>query len=134
MKDKCEALGRSQRVEHNQKSRAQHVGEDRLFVGTGTLWLGLLVLERLLRSGPARAQHPQAHPSQHRGEPPSQVLDTLGVRSIQPDPGLLHGVLGLGQGSEHPVGHRLEPRPAGHELGRQVGFHLTPLTRRLARM
>ena len=59
----------------------------------------------------------------------AEVVDALGVGAAQADPGLLHRVLGLGQGPEHAVGHRLQPGPVGFELGHQVLVHLTTLTR-----
>jgi hypothetical protein len=33
------------------------------------------------------------------------------VLATQPQPRLLHGVLGLGNRAEHPVGHRPQARP-----------------------
>jgi hypothetical protein len=48
---------------------------------------------------------------------PAEVVDALGVGAVQADPGLLYRVLCRGEGTEHAVGHRLQPRPGGFELG-----------------
>jgi hypothetical protein len=62
-------------------------------------------VERRLVACPSRAKHVQAHAAHDRGQPGAQVVDVAGVGSAEPDPGLLHGVVRLGQGSEHPVGY-----------------------------
>jgi hypothetical protein len=62
-------------------------------------------VERRLAACPSRAKNVQAHEAHDRGQPGAQVVDVAGVGSAEPDPGLLHGVVRLGQGSEHPVGH-----------------------------
>jgi hypothetical protein len=49
-------------------------------------------------------------------------------------PRLLHRVLCLGERSEHAIGHRLQPRPVGFELGGEILVHLITLTRRAPRM
>ena len=45
----------------------------------------------LLAPWAVRAQHVEAHPADGRGEPPAQVLDAVGVRAAEPEPGFLDG-------------------------------------------
>ena len=52
-------------------------------------------------------EHPQGHPGHDRRQPPTEVVDSLGVRPAQADPPFLHRVLSLGERPEHPVGQRL---------------------------
>ena len=54
-----EALRRSERLEQNQQGRANRVGEDRLFFGTGELGLGLVALQQLVVPATAGAEHPR---------------------------------------------------------------------------
>jgi hypothetical protein len=62
-------------------------------------------VERLLTAQLAGAQHVQAHPAYDSGQPTAEVLDVARARPAQPKPGLLHGVIGLGERAEHPEGH-----------------------------
>jgi hypothetical protein len=52
----------------------------------------------------ARSQHVQRDPSDDGRQPGPQVLDIARVSAAQADPGLLYGVVRLGQGAEHPEG------------------------------
>jgi hypothetical protein len=51
---------------------------------------------RLLAPGRAGAQHVERHPTDDRGQPPTEVLDLAGVGPVEPDPSLLDGVIALG--------------------------------------
>jgi hypothetical protein len=46
----------------------------------------------------------------------AQVGHAGGVGSLQPQPALLHGVVGVGQAAQHPVSNRPHVRPVGLEL------------------
>ena len=52
----------------------------------------------------AGAQHPQALPGHYGGQPSAQILHIGGVSAGQTQPRVLHGVVGFGEGAEHPVG------------------------------
>ena len=73
---------------------------------------GRHLVDRILGSGSAGAQAIEAHAPDHGRQQPADVLDLAGVGSSQPQPRLLHRVLGLGMRSEHAVGERVETRPA----------------------
>ena len=55
-----------------------------------------------------RAQHVQADPRDRPRQPCAQVLDCASVFADEMKPGLLDGILRLGKGVEHPIGHCLE--------------------------
>jgi len=129
-----EALGGSEGIEHDQEGWAHGLGEDCLLLWGEALGCRAFCLDRFFTPGAAGPEHPQAYSGDDRGEPPAEVVDALGVGTAQADPGLLHSVLSLGQRSEHPVGHGLEPWPVCFEGGGEVVVHLTSLTRRAARM
>jgi hypothetical protein len=111
-----ETLGRRQRVEHHQQRHADRVGEQRFLLGIGPALgagsrLGQPCLERVLAPRLALAQHVQADPGHHRGQPAAEVLDAAGVSAADAQPGLLQGVVGLADRAEHPVGHGPQPGP-----------------------
>ena len=77
--------------------------------------------ERFLAPHAARAQHVQADPRDDGGQPAAEVLDLVRVGAAEPQPGLLHGVVGLGHRAQHPVGDRPQARPVLLEpLGQPV--------------
>jgi hypothetical protein len=82
-------------------------------------------LERHLRVCPAAPEHVQAHAGHDGRQPPTKVLDVLRPGAAQPEPRFLHGVVGLAERAEHPVGHRPQADPMLLEpLGqRLVGVH-----------
>ncbi len=49
---------------------------------------------------------------------PPRFSTSLASDAAQPQPGVLHGVVGLGERAEHPVGHRPQPRPVLLEAAR----------------
>ena len=70
--------------------------------GSLTVSAGLDVLHG---DGGAGAQPVEAQPGGHGRQPGRQAVD-LGVRPVQPQPRLLHDVLGLGVVAEHPARDR----------------------------
>ena len=78
--------------------------------------VGHVRAERVLAPRLARAQHVEAHPRDDRRQPAAEVLDVAGVGAAEPDPRLLHGVVGLGARAEHPVRDRPQVGPVRLEL------------------
>ncbi len=70
------------------------------------------------------------HPRDDRRQPAAEVLDLVGVGAAQPNPRLLHGVVRLGEGAEHPVGDRPQVGPVLLESLRQkvavIHRHIPP--------
>ncbi len=111
VQDEGEALSGSEGVEHDHQRRADRVGQQ----GPG-FWVGDVVPANrrpgggvgpgLLAASPAGAQHLQAFPGDHSGQPSGEVVDIGGVGATEPQPRVLHGVVCLRERAEHPVGHR----------------------------
>jgi hypothetical protein len=104
-------LRRRQGVEHDQQGQADGVGQQRLLVGLegshrADDGIGDVDAEGLLAPGVARAQHVQADAGDDRGQPAAEVLDPARVRPADTQPGVLDGVVRLGERAQHPVGHR----------------------------
>jgi hypothetical protein len=121
VQDKGEAFGRAQPVEDHQQGKADRVGQHGFVFGAegivsadNRVWHVYAV--KFLAPRPPRAQHVQAYPSGHRGEPRAEVLGFAASRSAQPQPGFLDGVIRLGQRAEHPVGRRPQPSAMRLEL------------------
>src|SRR5215467_11286206 len=72
-------------------------------------------------------QHVEAHPRDHCCQPSTQVRDGARVATAQMEPDLLHGILCLGERTEHPVGPRPQAGTLRLKLLRQKGvyFHRT---------
>jgi len=70
----------------------------------------------VLAARAARAQHVEGDARDHRGQPAGEVLDRLGVGAREPQPRLLHCVLGLAPRAEHSVRDRLQVPPVALEL------------------
>ena len=62
------------------------------------------------RRAGARPQPIEAEPGDDRREPAAQVLDLGDIGSTRPEPGVLDGVLRLGQRAEHPIRHGSQMR------------------------
>jgi len=108
-------LGRRQGVQHHQERQADRVGERRLVLGGGH---GHRVGGRVGRDFPLRgpgAQHVQADPCHHRGQPAAEVAHRAGVGAAEPQPRLLDGVVGLVARPQHPQRDRPEVLPMGLE-------------------
>jgi len=119
-----QALGGIQGVEDHEQRETDRVGQQRFLLGvdpalTARAWLGHGRFQRLLAPRVARAQHVEADPRDHRGQPSAQVLDAARAGAAEVEPGLLYGVVRLGERAEHAVGHRLQVAPVGLELLRQ---------------
>ncbi len=109
MQREREPLGGAERVEDHEQGGADGVGQERFVLGVATSGDALDPLRhagtrRFLASGRTRAQHVQRHPCHDRRQPPTKVLDLVRVRPAEPEPGFLHGVIGLAPRTEHPVG------------------------------
>jgi hypothetical protein len=61
---------------------------------------------KLLAACLAGTQGIQAHPGHDGGQPAAQVVHPGAAGPAHPQPGFLHGVVGVGGRAEHPVGHR----------------------------
>jgi hypothetical protein len=123
VQDEREPLGRCQRPQHHQHREPDLVREYGLLLGI--VGGDQFHVEGFVPPGP---QHVQADPRRDRGQPPAEVLDLRAGRPGQPQPGLLHRVLGLGTRPEHPVRHREQPGPVLLENFRG-DFHVTFLRR-----
>ncbi|SLH03084.1 Uncharacterised protein [Mycobacteroides abscessus subsp. abscessus] len=97
----------------------------------------MLGLEGLLVAGLAGAQHIQADPAHHGGQPAAEIIDIAGIGAGQPQPRLLHGIVGIGERAEHPVGDRPQMGAVLFETVGQVllivhgvllGFRPVPMT------
>jgi hypothetical protein len=115
-----DSLARSQPVEHDVEGNTHSVGE-RDVVGR--------VGDRLARADVvhgdwcARAQPVEAQTGGHGGQPGRKAVD-LGVGHVQPQPRLLHDVLGLGVVAEHPAREPHQAWSLGFEsLGLVHGPH-----------
>jgi hypothetical protein len=154
VQDEREPFGRGQRVEHHDERGAHRVGQERFLLGIDGVLGGFdRLVERMLAPRGARAQHVQADAPDDGGQPAAEVVHGH-VRAVQPQPGLLDGVIGFGGRSEHPVRDRpqavavrleclREPVPSGagrvrrHDLvrpcaagGRPRGARTGPRSRR----
>ena len=101
VQDEGEPFRRPERFEHHQEGEADRIGDQRLVLGIGAVdrvddRVRHPLVERLLAPRVAGAQHVQGDPRDHRGQPGAEVLDRLRVTAVEPQPGLLHGVVGLG--------------------------------------
>jgi hypothetical protein len=117
-------LGRRQRVQHNQQRQADRVRQHCLVFGV-EFPRGLHNRIRQMRNqllaplGAPVTQRVQADPGHHRGEPGVWVRDTARGCAAQPQPGLLHRVLGVVDRAQHPVGEGTESGPGILEACRQ---------------
>jgi len=73
-------------------------------------------VKRLLTPRVARPEHVQRHTSDNRRQPGAKVFDLARIRTAEPQPGVLDGVVSLVQRPEHPVGNRPQARPVIFEL------------------
>jgi hypothetical protein len=79
--------------------------------------------QRLLPPDGAGTQHVQAYSRDNGGQPAVEVLHAIGAHAADPQPGLLHGIVGLAERAQHPVGHRPQVGSVGLEaLGKAVAL------------
>lgn len=78
------------------------LGVEDIFAG-GDHRVGKLVTDEILAAPPPGPQHVQALPRHHGGEPAAQVVGLLGLLTAEPQPCVLHRVVGLGERPEHAV-------------------------------
>ncbi len=102
MKYESEPLGRREGIEHDQQGEADRVGQQRFLLGLrrslGTdQRIGDVEVERLLASGVPRPQHVQTDATNDRGQPTAHVFDPARVRSTDAQPGVLDGIVSIGQ-------------------------------------
>jgi hypothetical protein len=100
-------LGGVQRLQNDEQGKADGVVQYRLVLGVHS---GLRADDGIRhphveRQVPAGTEQVQADPRDHRGQPGTEVVDVAGVGPAGPQPRLLHGVVGLGERTEHPVRH-----------------------------
>jgi len=105
-----EPFGGAERVQDHEQGDAHGVGEHRLLLGVGIAG-GRRFVERDLAAGRAGAQHVQADPGDDGGEPRPLIADVVAVGPSEPQPGLLHRVVGLARRTEHAVRDRVQVRP-----------------------
>ena len=132
VQDERHPFRRGQRLQHGHQRHAHGVGEQRLVLGLHSVGpvddgVGHVDLQRLVGMGAAGAQDVEADAGHHGRQPRSEVLDLVGHGALQPQPGLLHGVVGLGDRAEHPVADRLQPNAVLFELLGK-GFFVHPVT------
>ena len=110
MQHEGKALGGRKRVQDDQQRLADRVGKLHLFLGVDPVlpfsaWFWHNQSSGLLTARFARAQHVQADPRHHGGQPSAQIPDPSLVGTAEVEPALLHGVLRFGERAEHAVGH-----------------------------
>ena len=111
VQDERESLRWAETFEHDQQCQTEGVGQFGLVIGS---LFGRLLDERFRQpaahivgtAGAARAQHVDAYPAEHRGEPAAQFVDGIGIAARQPQPALLHRIFGLADRTQHVVSHR----------------------------
>ena len=119
-------FGGRQRVEDDEHREPDRVAQQGFLLGIDPVLrtqdrIREVGLERRLAARPARPQHVEADATDDRRQPRPQVVDLARVGAAQADPGLLDGVVRLGQGAEHPKGDAAQVGAVGLEaLGEPV--------------
>jgi hypothetical protein len=142
VQDEGQAFGRGQGVQHHHQGRADRIGQQDRGLGIAVVgligrWAGHRVGQRLLAAPAPGPQHLQTFPSDDRGQPSGQVLDPGGIGAAEPQPRVLHRVVGLSPRAEHPVGDRPQAGPLILEpSGQPVSLLLihSPMNRAPGRM
>ena len=110
MEHEGEALRGPQRVDHDLEGEADRVGQEHFLLGVGPVGgahdrVRDVRLERLLVMGVPGAERVQADPGDDRRQPGLHVVDVVGPGPVDPLPGILDGVVGLGERAQHPISH-----------------------------
>src|SRR5690606_987032 len=76
----------------------------------------------------SRLEPIQAEAAQDRGQPARRVLDPCAAMLGRPEPGVLHRIVGVGQGAEEAKGDRPQVRTGPFERGFESNslFHRSP--------
>ena len=89
-------------LEDDEQGQPDRVGQHHFVLGVAPVLVaddraGHILVEGLLASVLAGAQHVQTDPRDYGGEPRGEVRDAVGVGAGQPQPGLLDRVIGLAE-------------------------------------
>nr|WP_245737701.1 hypothetical protein [Jiangella alba] len=132
VQDEREPLRRLQGVEDHQHRQPDGVGEQRLLLRVDPVYradhrVREPDVQRLLPPRGARPQQVEADPPDDRRQPRAEVAHVAGVGAAEPQPGLLHRVVGFAQRAEHPVGDRAQlPAMRLEPFGQPVHRYLPP--------
>jgi hypothetical protein len=111
-----DTLRRRQGLQHDQQREPDRIGQHRLLLrGTRRHRLGRMFIQHLFPARLARTQHVEADPGHHRRQPAAKIGDLAGVAAAKPQPGFLHGIVGLGRRAQHAVGDPLKVATVGLE-------------------
>ncbi|MHC2582096.1 AhpD family alkylhydroperoxidase [Bradyrhizobium diazoefficiens] len=116
MQHEGEPLGRLQCFQHDQECRADGIGHLRFALPRLVDRLRYMRAHRVLPARLSCAQHVEANARDHGGQPAPQIRDIGRIAPAEPQPGLLHGIVDLAAGTQHPVGDRAQMIPVGLEL------------------
>jgi hypothetical protein len=124
VEDEREPLGGRKLFEHDERRGAERVREQCLLLGINLIVaahdrLWQVRAQRLLSARLTFAEHAEAHARDDGREPTAEIFDAARVRAAEAQPGLLYGVICLGDRAEHAVGHGLEAAPLYLEPLRQ---------------
>ncbi len=124
VEDEREALGRRQRLEHDEQREPERVREDRCLLGIDLVVqahdrLRQPAADVFLSPRTAGSQHVEADAADDGRQPAAEVRDGRRIGAAEPQPRLLHGVVGLAQRAQHPVGDGAQVRPVLLELLRE---------------
>jgi hypothetical protein len=109
-----QAFGRRQAVEDDEQRQADRIRQQRQALGVGGGGFGAaldarhdrvgqLDTDELLPTSRAGAQPVETEAGDDRRQPAAEVLDVVRTCPTRPEPGVLDGVVGLGERPEHPV-------------------------------
>ncbi len=116
MENEGESLRRRELLQDHQQRESDRVGDESgvfgiALVGGSDDRVGHVDgVEVLLATGLSRAEHVEADPGDDGRQPAAEVLDVVDVGSLEPDPRLLEGIVGVGDRPEHAIGHRPQVR------------------------
>ncbi len=123
-----EPLGGGKHLQHHEQGEPDGVGEQRFLFRVDALFgaddrIREVDVQRVLPPRRARSKHVQTHPRRDRRQPTGEVLDLTGVAPAESQPRLLHGIVRLAEGAEHPVGDGAQVASMLLELpGQPVNF------------
>ncbi len=122
MQHEREPFSGIQRVEDHEQRETNRIGHKRFLLGIDYAVTvrdrrrELPRLQRLLTARLARAQQVEANPRDDGRQPAIKVRHRTHVGPADAQPRVLHGVVRLAQGTQHPEGHRPQMAPVGLEL------------------